>query len=71
MRNKKYRIKPEYDANGLMATKGGIIIRGLYIYHVQMSGIIGWVTIKSFIEEDVAYACKRAHELLDLLNENL
>lgn len=68
---KRYRIKSGYDADGVMVTKSGITIRGLSIYHVQMSGIFGWVTIKSFVDEDVTYACKRAYELLDLLNENL
>lgn len=68
---KKYRVKSGYDANGVMITGSGTLIYGLSIYHVQMSGMLGWVTIKSFVDEDAVYACKRAYELLDLLNENL
>lgn len=68
---KKYRVKSGYDANGVMITGSETLIYGLSIYHVQMSGMLGWVTIKSFVDEDAVYACKHAYELLDLLNENL
>lgn len=68
---KRYRIKSEYDFYRKISTEKGFK-PVLVIYHVQVkSRIIGWVTIKTFMDEDVFFAYLCAKELLDILNERI
>lgn len=71
MHKKKYRIKSEYDFYRMISTEKGLK-PVLVIYHVQVkSRIIGWMTIKTFMDEDFLYAYTCAKELLDILNESI
>lgn len=68
---KKYRIKLEYHLYFAMYIVKGTMPR-FVTHHVQVkSGILGWITVKSFTDEDNEYAYRCARELLDKLKESI
>lgn len=67
---KKYRIKSEIKKAGAILADGSVWFNAV-VYHVQMSGRFGWVTIKSFVDEDEEYAYLCALDLLLKLRESI